>query len=195
MKAIRDNEVAAAGFGIDIWKIKFEVYVVTVALTSMIGGLIFLQKLRISPDAAFSVNDSTAFVIFIVVIGGIGTFKDSTIGTMVFFALRETLSSDFGTFYLKILGLMAIAVMLKAPNGIWGLVLDRALTWNCFRSISASGFFHTRMEILSLPGGRNTCISCPSTRSLIAGHSPTGMGMWGFHCPGKPVQGIKDAEP
>ena len=41
----------------------------------MVGALIFLQKLRISPDAAFSVNDWTAFVIFIVVIGGIGTHR------------------------------------------------------------------------------------------------------------------------
>ena len=124
LKAIRDNEIAAAGFGVDIWRTKLEVYVVTAALTSIIGGLIFLQKLRISPDAAFSVNDWTAFVIFIVVIGGIGTLEGPIIGTLVFFVLRETLS-DFGTFYLMILGLVAIVVMLKAPNGIWGLVRDR----------------------------------------------------------------------
>ena len=96
----------------------------TAALTSIIGGLIFLQKLRISPDAAFSVNDWTAFVIFIVVIGGIGTLEGPIIGTLVFFVLRETLA-DFGTFYLMIMGLVAIAVMLKAPKGIWGLVRDR----------------------------------------------------------------------
>ncbi|MXY33575.1 MAG: branched-chain amino acid ABC transporter permease, partial [Boseongicola sp. SB0664_bin_43] len=73
LTAIRDSEAAASGLGIDIWRTKLEVYVVTSALTAIIGGLIFLQKLRISPDAAFSVNDWTAFVIFIVVIGGIGT--------------------------------------------------------------------------------------------------------------------------
>jgi branched-chain amino acid transport system permease protein len=33
----------------------------------MAGSLIALQKIRVSPDAAFSVNDWTAFVIFIVV--------------------------------------------------------------------------------------------------------------------------------
>ncbi|MCY3874186.1 MAG: branched-chain amino acid ABC transporter permease, partial [Rhodobacteraceae bacterium] len=124
LKAIRNSETAAAGFGVDIWRTKLEVYVVTAALTSIIGGLIFLQKLRISPDAAFSVNDWTAFVIFIVVIGGIGTIEGPIIGTLVFFVLRETLS-DFGTFYLMIMGLVAIAVMLKAPKGIWGLVRDR----------------------------------------------------------------------
>ena len=124
LTAIRDNELAAASLGIDIWRTKFVVYVVTGALTAMVGALIFLQKLRISPDAAFSVNDRTAFVIFIVVIGGIGTIEGPIIGTLVFFALRETLS-DLGTVYLMVLGLVAIIVMLKAPKGIWGLVRAR----------------------------------------------------------------------
>ncbi len=124
LTAIRDSEIAAAGLGIDIWRTKLEVYVVTSAFTAIIGGLIFLQKLRISPDAAFSVNDWTAFVIFIVVIGGIGTLEGPIIGTFVFFALRETLA-DFGTIYLMVLGIVAIIVMLKAPKGIWGLVRDR----------------------------------------------------------------------
>ena len=53
-------------------------------MTAMVGALIFLQKLRISPDAAFSVNDWTAFVIFIVVIGGIGTIEGPIIGTIVY---------------------------------------------------------------------------------------------------------------
>lgn len=124
LTAIRDSEAAASGLGIDIWRTKLEVYVVTSALTAIVGGLIFLQKLRISPDAAFSVNDWTAFVIFIVVIGGIGTLEGPIIGTLVFFAIRETLA-DFGTIYLMILGAVAIVVMLKAPKGIWGLIRDR----------------------------------------------------------------------
>ena len=124
LTAIRDSEAAASGLGIDIWRTKLEVYVVTSALTAVIGGLIFLQKLRISPDAAFSVNDWTAFVIFIVVIGGIGTLEGPIIGTLVFFAIRESLA-DFGTSYLMILGAVAIVVMLKAPKGIWGLIRDR----------------------------------------------------------------------
>ncbi len=124
LTAIRDSEAAASGLGIDIWRTKLEVYVVTSALTAIVGGLIFLQKLRISPDAAFSVNDWTAFVIFIVVIGGIGTLEGPIIGTLVFFAIRETLA-DFGTSYLMILGAVAIVVMLKAPKGIWGLVRER----------------------------------------------------------------------
>ncbi|MDP2494797.1 branched-chain amino acid ABC transporter permease [Shimia thalassica] len=124
LTAIRDNELAAGSLGIDIWRTKFIVYVVTSALTAMIGALIFLQKLRISPDAAFSVNDWTAFVIFIVVIGGIGTIEGPIIGTLVFFALRETLA-DLGTIYLIVLGVVAIVMMLKAPKGVWGLIRSR----------------------------------------------------------------------
>lgn len=124
LTAIRDNELAAGSLGIDIWRTKFVVYIVTSALTAMIGALIFLQKLRISPDAAFSVNDWTAFVIFIVVIGGIGTIEGPIIGTLLFFLLRETLA-DLGTLYLMVLGIVAIVIMLKAPKGIWGLIRSR----------------------------------------------------------------------
>lgn len=124
LTAIRDSEVAASGLGIDIWRTKIEVYIVTSVLTAIIGGLIFLQKLRISPDAAFSVNDWTAFVIFIVVIGGIGTLEGPIIGTLLFFALREVLA-DYGKIYLMVLGLVAIVVMLKAPKGVWGLIRER----------------------------------------------------------------------
>ena len=124
LTAIRDNELAASSLGIDIWMTKFIVYIVASALTATIGALIFLQKLRISPDAAFSVNDWTAFVIFIVVIGGIGTIEGPIIGTLIFFALRETLA-DLGTVYLMVLGVVAILIMLRAPKGLWGLVRAR----------------------------------------------------------------------
>ena len=63
-------------------------------------------------------------MIFIVVIGGIGTLEGPIIGTLMFFALRETLA-DLGTTYLIVLGLVAIIVMLKAPTGVWGLIRSR----------------------------------------------------------------------
>jgi len=124
LTAIRDNELAAKSLGIDIWRTKFTVYVITGGLTALTGSLIFLQKIRISPDAAFSTNDWTAFVIFIVVIGGIGTLEGPIIGTLIFFALRQFLA-DLGTIYLIILGLLAIVIMLRTPKGLWGLVRAR----------------------------------------------------------------------
>lgn len=130
LTAIRDNELAARSNGIDVGRIKLIVYVLTACGTAMIGALIFLQKLRISPDTAFSLNDWTAFVIFIVVIGGIGRLEGPIIGTIIFFLLREAFA-DLGSIYLLMLGAIAIAVMLKAPKGIWGLVADR-FGWQLF---------------------------------------------------------------
>jgi len=130
LTAIRDNETAALSNGVNVVRSKLVVYVITAAGTAMVGALIFLQKLRISPDTAFSINDWTAFVIFIVVIGGVGRLEGPIIGTIVFFLLRETLA-DLGAIYLLMLGVVAIAVMLKAPNGLWGFVADR-YGWELF---------------------------------------------------------------
>jgi branched-chain amino acid transport system permease protein len=124
LTAIRDNELAAQTNGIDVWRIKFAVYVLTAFGTAMIGALIFLQKLRISPDTAFSVNDWTAFVIFITVIGGIGRIEGPIIGTIVFFVLRQALA-DLGSLYLLMMGAVAIIVMLWAPKGLWGMIAER----------------------------------------------------------------------
>jgi len=130
LTAIRDNELGARSNGVDVARIKYAVYVAVAFGTAMVGALIFLQKIRISPDTAFSVNDWTAFVIFITVIGGIGRIEGPIIGTVIFFLLRQTLA-DLGAIYLLILGVVAIAVMLWAPKGLWGLIADR-LGWQVF---------------------------------------------------------------
>ena len=130
LTAIRDNELGARSNGVDVARIKYCVYVAVAFGTAMVGALIFLQKIRISPDTAFSVNDWTAFVIFITVIGGIGRIEGPIIGTVIFFLLRQTLA-DLGAIYLLILGVVAIAVMLWAPKGLWGLLADR-FGWQVF---------------------------------------------------------------
>jgi len=127
LTAIRDNEQAAQSNGVDVARVKFIVYVLTAFGTAMVGALIFLMKLRISPDTAFSVNDWTAFVIFITVIGGIGRIEGPIIGTVIFFVLRQTLA-DLGSLYLLMMGAVAIVVMLFAPQGLWGVIAER-LGW------------------------------------------------------------------
>ena len=119
LTAIRDSEPASASLGVNTFRTKFIVYIVTAACTGLIGGLIFLQKLRISPEAGFSINDWT-----VVVIGGIGTLEGPFIGMLIYFVLRELLA-DYGTIYLMLMGAIAIAVMLKAPFGLWGWVIQR----------------------------------------------------------------------
>jgi branched-chain amino acid transport system permease protein len=124
LAAIRDSERAAESVGVDNFKTKLRLYVVTAAGTGMVGALIYLQKARISPDAAFSVLDWTAYVIFIVVIGGIGTIEGPIVGVLVFYFLQTNLA-HFGTWYLILLGVFAIVIMLFAPKGIWGFLADR----------------------------------------------------------------------
>jgi branched-chain amino acid transport system permease protein len=124
LTAIRDNETASVSLGIRIERVKYLVYIVVAGMTGLVGALFALQKIRITPDAAFSVNDWTAFVIFIVVIGGIGTIEGPLVGTIVYFLLREFLA-DLGSIYLLILGVLAIGVMLTSPKGLWGFVQQR----------------------------------------------------------------------
>jgi branched-chain amino acid transport system permease protein len=124
LAAIRDSEIAAESVGVDVWRTKFLVYVGTAFGTGMVGALVYLQKARISPDAAFSVLDWTAYVIVIVVIGGIGTIEGPLVGVVVFYLIQDYLAS-FGAWYLMLLGLLAIAVMLVAPGGICGTLAER----------------------------------------------------------------------
>jgi branched-chain amino acid transport system permease protein len=124
LTAIRDSEPASASLGVNTFRTKFIIYLATAACTGLIGGLIFLQKLRISPEAGFSINDWTVVVIFMVVIGGIGTLEGPFIGMLIYIVLRELLA-DYGTIYLMLMGAIAIVVMLKAPFGIWGWVIQR----------------------------------------------------------------------
>jgi branched-chain amino acid transport system permease protein len=124
LTAIRDSEPASASLGVNTFRTKFIIYIATAACTGLIGGLIFLQKLRISPEAGFSINDWTVVVIFMVVIGGIGTLEGPFIGMLIYFVLRELLA-DYGSIYLILLGVIAIAIMLKSPQGVWGWVVQR----------------------------------------------------------------------
>jgi branched-chain amino acid transport system permease protein len=124
LAAVRDNIEAAKSVGVDAVRMKWTVFLVSAFGTGLAGGLIYMQKARISPDAAFSLQDWTAYVIFIVVIGGIGTIEGPILGVLVFFILQSLLA-DYGSWYLMALGVIGIVIMLFAPRGLWGLFSDR----------------------------------------------------------------------
>jgi branched-chain amino acid transport system permease protein len=123
LTAIRDSEAASESQGIDVKRVKFVVYLLAAFGCGLVGALYYINALRIQPDAAFSIS-WTASIIFIVVIGGIGTIEGPIVGTVLFFVLRETLS-QYGSWYLIGLGLLAVIIMVKAPRGIWGLVQQK----------------------------------------------------------------------
>lgn len=127
--AIRDNEVAARSQGIAVGRMKLAVYAVAAFGAGLAGALYFLGNLRISPDAAFSVN-WTAFAIFMVVIGGLGRIEGPLIGALVFWALNKFFS-DYGTWYLLGLGVLAIVVTVYFKHGLWGYAQHKC-GWTLF---------------------------------------------------------------
>jgi branched-chain amino acid transport system permease protein len=123
LMAVRDEETAASSVGVDVRRAKRLVYLVSAAGCGAAGGVITVSSLSVNPDAIFSVQWS-AYMIFIVVIGGIGYIEGPLLGAVVFYALQQLLS-DYGSWYLVVLGAIGMAVALWLPRGLWGLVRDR----------------------------------------------------------------------
>jgi branched-chain amino acid transport system permease protein len=123
LMAVRDEETAAGSAGIDVRRAKLLVYLVSAAGCGAAGGVITVSSLSVNPDSIFSVQWS-AYMIFIVVIGGIGFVEGPLLGALVFFGLQELLA-DYGSWYLVLLGAIGMAVALWLPGGLWGLVRGR----------------------------------------------------------------------
>jgi branched-chain amino acid transport system permease protein len=123
LRALRDSDRAADALGVRVTRVKLVAFVVSSAGCAIAGAIIYLNLLRVQPSAAFSIN-WTVFMIFIVVIGGIGTIEGPLLGAIIFFALQEWLA-DLGTWYLIILGVLAILITIRLPNGIWGWFTGR----------------------------------------------------------------------
>ena len=123
LMAIRDNEVAAESQGIAVQRTKLAVYVVAGLGAGLAGAMYYLSTLRITPDAAFSVN-WTAFAIFMVVIGGMGRIEGPIVGALIFWVLNKFFS-DYGSWYLMGLGLLAIIVTMYFKQGLWGYAQQR----------------------------------------------------------------------
>jgi len=120
LTAIRDESTAASSLGVRVRRAQRVVYVAASAGAGLAGALIAVNALRVTPGSTFSVN-YTAFMIFVVVIGGLGTIEGPILGAVVFFALQHQLS-DHGTWYLVLLGCVAIFAVLALPRGLWGLL-------------------------------------------------------------------------
>ena len=122
LTAIRDDEVAARSSGVRVGFARMVVFVVAGIGCGAAGALLAVSQLIVQPSAVFTVQ-WTAKMAFAVVIGGIGTIEGPIVGTAVYMVLQQTLSS-YNAWYLIALGLTAIAIVLVARRGLWGLVDD-----------------------------------------------------------------------
>lgn len=126
LQAIRDDELAAASVGVRVVLGKGVLYVLAGAGCAAAGAVIIAWQLSIQPlgpDSIFGVNWS-AKMIFMVLVGGLGTFEGPIIGAIVLYALQTYVSSS-GVWYLVMLGGVAIGFALFVPRGIWGTIQDR----------------------------------------------------------------------
>ncbi len=123
LTAVRDNEVGARSLGARVTRAKRIVYLVAGAGCGAAGALLAVSQKFVQPFSVFSVQWS-AEMIFVTVIGGIGSIEGPIIGTVLFFILQETLA-QYGAWYFIILGGVAVFVALFAPRGIWGLISGR----------------------------------------------------------------------
>lgn len=116
LRAMRDNEVAAEAVGVKTTRMKTAVFVASAAGCGVAGAVLFLASLFVTPESAFDIN-WTVSVIFICIIGGLGTIRGPVIGVVLFFVLRETLAFN-SSWYMIALGTLAVVVMLAAPKGL-----------------------------------------------------------------------------
>jgi len=122
-RAVSSDPVAAASSGVRVRRIRLLAYVVAAGGTGAVGALVALQTLYVEPTSVFSIQYGV-YMLFMVLVGGMGTIEGPIIGALVLFALQETLSSD-GAWYLVIVGGLAVAATLLASRGIWGLASER----------------------------------------------------------------------
>ena len=121
LSAMRDSEEGAAIAGVNTTLVRATTFIVAAPFIGLAGVMVTLQKARISHISSFSMLDWTIYVLFIVVIGGLGSLEGPIIGTIIFFVLREALQ-NFGVWYLITLGVLAIFIILYEPKGLWGLL-------------------------------------------------------------------------
>lgn len=131
LMAMRDNDGAAETMGVEIFKSKLYCFIISAVVTGFTGGVLYLSQAFIQPTAAFSINWTVA-VIFIVIIGGIGTVVGPIVGAVIYVLLQQYLSQYVGIGML-ILGVIAISVILIAPKGIMG-TLQQKLRFEIFSS-------------------------------------------------------------
>ncbi len=124
MQAIRDNESGARGLGTDVYRTRFQVWVLTSFVTALAGATFYLSQLRVQPTSSFSVVQWTAPIIFIVVIGGFGTIEGPIVGALLYWWFKDRFI-DHDTWYSTSIGVIALIVALALQRGIWGIVRDR----------------------------------------------------------------------
>ena len=122
LRGIRENEAKTLSLGYNTRLYKIAVVAISYAFGGLAGALY-------APFAGFA-NTELLFwllsgqVLIMVIVGGSGTLIGPILGAAFFLLLEHQLSS-YTEAWALFLGLVFIAVVLFAPEGIWGLMTGR----------------------------------------------------------------------
>ncbi|MGD0623245.1 MAG: branched-chain amino acid ABC transporter ATP-binding protein/permease [Thermodesulfobacteriota bacterium] len=127
LKALKQNETAAEGIGIDTYKTKLMAFMLSAFLGGIIGTIYAFSILLV-------ITVHSAFGLFIIVrilafacIGGLSTLWGPVVGAAILVPIGEYLNSKFGGSYPGlqdiIYGVALIVAIIYMPEGIWGKVL------------------------------------------------------------------------
>ncbi|SNX66650.1 amino acid/amide ABC transporter membrane protein 2 (HAAT family) [Streptomyces sp. TLI_55] len=124
LQAIRDDDTAAASLGVNVTRGKRIIYITAAAGCAAAGAVICVNSLGVaSPTQIFGVQYS-ALMVFMVIIGGIGTIEGPVVGAITYFLLDKYFAQS-GVWYLIVVGAAAIVVSLYLPRGLWGTLAHR----------------------------------------------------------------------
>jgi branched-chain amino acid transport system permease protein len=123
LMAIRDDDVASEAMGVNIFGCKLTCFLISAFFTGITAGILYLNTIFIQPFEAFGIG-WTVKLLFIVIIGGIGTVEGPLVGAIIFVLLQQFLS-DYVGYNLIILGTVTIAVIFLAPQGVVGALQKR----------------------------------------------------------------------
>jgi len=125
LAAIRDSNRTAASAGIDVFRLKLSSFVIGAFVTGLAGTIFYIYQGYIEPASAFNIR-WTMILMLSTVIGGIGIQGGPVVGAIIVVILHFLLARYAGV-SLLIQGVILVAIMLIAPQGIMGFVRNTRL--------------------------------------------------------------------
>lgn len=120
LAAIRDNQDAASGCGINTFKLKLYPFVIGAVITGLIGAVYYIYQGYIEPTRTFNVSWTMA-ILLATVIGGMRTKGGSILGPVIYVFLYFLLAR-YGGYSLLIQGVILIIIILVSPRGLLGIL-------------------------------------------------------------------------
>lgn len=116
--AVRDNEIAAAVMGVDVYRTKVTGFVIAGALAGLAGSLL-VHNYHFVGSSSFVFDQSTTMVIM-AMLGGVSNPGGVLLGTLIITILPEWLK-PLQEYIRLIYGLGVMLLMVFMPTGLWGL--------------------------------------------------------------------------